>query len=110
MDLGLFEEMLYADDGQLINESQMDYGIPKAGQVPSMETILIEMPSRSGPFGAKGVGEPPIVPGAAAIANAVSAATGKRFPEMRLTPERVIKTLHNGAKGREKTIEKPPAV
>ena len=96
MGFGLFEEMLYSDDGQLINESLMDYGIPKADQVPSMETIVIEIPSRSGPFGAKGVGEPPIVPGAAAIANAVSAATGTRISEMPLTPERVSKALQNG--------------
>ena len=97
MGFGLFESMVYSDDGQLVNESLMDYGIPKADQVPSMETILIEIPSRSGPFGAKGVGEPPIVPGAAAIANAVSAATGKRILEMPLTPEIVSKALLNGA-------------
>ena len=97
MGFGLFEAMVYGDDGQLVNESLMDYGIPKADQVPSMETIMIEIPSRSGPFGAKGVGEPPIVPGAAAIANAVTDATGKRFSEMPLTPEMVSKALHNGA-------------
>ncbi|MEZ4521784.1 MAG: xanthine dehydrogenase family protein molybdopterin-binding subunit [Thermomicrobiales bacterium] len=97
MGFGLFESMVYGDDGQLISETMMDYGIPKADQVPSMETIMIEIPSRSGPFGAKGVGEPPIVPGAAAIANAVAAATGKRVTEMPLTPERVSKALHNGA-------------
>ncbi|MEZ4570953.1 MAG: molybdopterin cofactor-binding domain-containing protein [Thermomicrobiales bacterium] len=83
MGFGLFESMVYGDDGQLISETMMDYGIPKADQVPSMETIMIEIPSRSGPFGAKGVGEPPIVPGAAAIANAVAAATGSASPRCR---------------------------
>ncbi len=97
MGFALWEAMVYGDDGQLISETLMDYSVPKADQVPSMETILIEIPSRSGPFGAKGVGEPPIVPGAAAIANAASAATGKRFAEMPLTPERVSKVLNNGA-------------
>ncbi len=97
MGFALYEEMTYGADGQLVSETLMDYGLPKAGQVPSMETILIEIPSRSGPFGAKGVGEPPIVPGAAAIANAVSAATGKRLTDMPLTPERVSKALNNGA-------------
>jgi len=96
MGFALYESMVYGDDGQLISETLMDYGIPKAEQVPSMETIIIEIPSRSGPFGAKGVGEPPIVPGAAAIANAAAAATGKRFPEMPLTPERVSRVLNNG--------------
>jgi CO/xanthine dehydrogenase Mo-binding subunit len=97
MGFALWEAMVYGDDGQLISETLMDYSVPKADQVPSMETILIEIPSRSGPFGAKGVGEPPIVPGAAAIANAASAATGKRFAEMPMTPERVSKVLNNGA-------------
>lgn len=97
MGFALYEAMVYGEDGQLINETLMDYGLPKAEQVPSMETIIIEIPSRSGPFGAKGVGEPPIVPGAAAIANAVAASTGKRFLEMPLTPERVSKVLNNGA-------------
>jgi CO/xanthine dehydrogenase Mo-binding subunit len=95
--IALYETMIYGDDGQLISETLMDYGLPKADQVPSMETIVLEVPSRSGPFGAKGVGEPPIVPGAAAVANAVAAATGQRFLEMPLTPERVSKALHNGA-------------
>lgn len=93
---GLYETMTYGEDGQLISETLMDYGLPKANQIPSMETIIIEIPSRSGPYGAKGVGEPPIVPGPAAIANAFAAATGVRITEMPLTPERVIKALHNG--------------
>lgn len=94
---GLYEMMTYGEDGQLVSETLMDYGLPKADQVPSMETIIIEIPSRSGPFGAKGVGEPPIVPGPAAIANAVAAATNTRITEMPLTPERVVKALSNGA-------------
>ncbi|MFW6075128.1 MAG: xanthine dehydrogenase family protein molybdopterin-binding subunit [Chloroflexota bacterium] len=93
---GLYETMTYGEDGQLISETLMDYGLPKANQIPPMETIVLEIPSRSGPYGAKGVGEPPIVPGAAAIANAVYAASNVRIAEMPLTPERVSKALLNG--------------
>lgn len=93
----LFESMNYAADGQLLSGSLMDYNLPKADQVPSMETIILEIPAPTGPHGAKGIGEPPIVPGPAAIANAVAAATGQRFDEMPLTTERVAKALMNGA-------------
>jgi CO/xanthine dehydrogenase Mo-binding subunit len=93
----LFEQMTYADDGQLLNGSLMDYNLPKADQVPSMETIILEIPAPTGPHGAKGIGEPPIVPGPAAIANAVAAVTKRRITEMPLTAERVAKALMNGA-------------
>jgi CO/xanthine dehydrogenase Mo-binding subunit len=93
----LYETMNYAEDGQLLSGSLMDYNLPKADQVPSMEAIILEIPAPTGPHGAKGIGEPPIVPGPAAIANAVAAATGHRFDEMPLTAERVAKALMNGA-------------
>lgn len=93
---GLYEAMLYGDDGQLISGTLMDYGIPKADRLPTIETIILEIPSKAGPMGAKGIGEPPIVPGAAAIANAVANATGKRVTEMPLTPQRVIKAIQDG--------------
>ena len=93
---GLFEEMQYSEDGQLISSTMMDYGLPKSIQVPNIETIVLEIPSSAGPLGAKGVGEPPIVPGAAAIANAVANATGKRVTAMPMNAERVIKALQNG--------------
>ena len=89
--------MDYNDDGQLISGTLMDYTVPKAGQIPSMEMIMLEIPSVAGPFGAKGIGEPPIIPGAATIANAVAAATGKRVLAMPLTAERVSKAMQNGA-------------
>lgn len=54
---------------------------------------MIEVPSVAGPFGAKGVGEPPVIPGAAALANAVHAACGARGAELPLTPERVLSAL-----------------
>jgi CO/xanthine dehydrogenase Mo-binding subunit len=71
----------------------MDYAIPKATQTPEVETVLVEVPSRIGPFGAKGVGEPPVIPGAAALANAVYAACGARVTEIPLTSERVRQAI-----------------
>jgi CO/xanthine dehydrogenase Mo-binding subunit len=93
----LYEGLAYGDDGQLLSSTLMDYTVPKSIQVPPIETVIIEVPARSGPFGAKGIGEPPIIPGPAAVANAVAAATGTRITEIPLTPERVSKALANGA-------------
>jgi CO/xanthine dehydrogenase Mo-binding subunit len=86
---GLFERMEFDAQGTPMTASLMDYAIPKASQSPSLETAIVEVPSVSGPFGAKGVGEPPVIPGAAALANAVRAACGARVTTLPVTPERV---------------------
>jgi CO/xanthine dehydrogenase Mo-binding subunit len=67
--------------------------LAKASQSPSIDAVLVEVPSQFGPFGAKGVGEPPVVPGAAAWANAVRDACGARVTELPITPERVWRAL-----------------
>ena len=90
---GLYERMEFDAAGTPLVGSLMDYAIPKASQSPSIETAIVEVPSTSGPFGAKGVGEPPVIPGAAALANAVRAASGARVTELPLTPERVRAAL-----------------
>lgn len=92
----MYEGLEYDESGQLITSTLMDYVLPKSRQLPPIETVVLEIPARSGPFGAKGIGEPPIIPGPAAIANAVANATGKRVTEIPLTPERVRKALSNG--------------
>jgi CO/xanthine dehydrogenase Mo-binding subunit len=74
----LGEQLAYDDDGQLRTGSLLDYELPTVDQVPDIDVRLLEIPSPVGPLGAKGVGEPPAVPGAAAVANAVSRATGVR--------------------------------
>ncbi|MDB5074565.1 MAG: aldehyde oxidase and xanthine dehydrogenase molybdopterin binding protein, partial [Chloroflexi bacterium] len=58
-----------------------------------IQTLLVEVPSADGPFGAKGVGEPPIIPGAGAIANAILDATGVRPVSIPMTPPRVLEAL-----------------
>jgi CO/xanthine dehydrogenase Mo-binding subunit len=90
---GLFERMEYDASGTPITASLMDYVIPKASQSPSLQAVLVEVPSKAGPFGAKGVGEPPVIPGAAALANAVRDACGARVTELPITPERVRAAL-----------------
>jgi CO/xanthine dehydrogenase Mo-binding subunit len=96
---GIYENIVHDDTGTPITASLMDYTIPKASQLPELEAILVEVPSRIGPFGAKPVGEPPIIPGGAALANAVHAATGARVLELPLTPERVLKAMEQSANG-----------
>src|SRR2546425_4131279 len=87
--MALTEALTYDDAGRLTNPSLLDYRKLTAADLPNIETIIVEKPSPAGPFGARGVGEPPIVPAPAAIANAVHDATGVRLTELPLTPERI---------------------
>lgn len=85
----LHEGMVYDDSGLPLNPSLMDYSLPAADQTPPLDVRLVELPSAAGPFGAKGVGEPPVIPTAAAIANAIADATGARITELPMTAPRV---------------------
>jgi CO/xanthine dehydrogenase Mo-binding subunit len=90
----LLEELVHDEDGRLTTGSFLEYAIPTAERVPEIETLLVEVPAPDGPYGAKGVGEPPVVGGPAAIANAVAAAAGVRMRELPMTPPRVWAALH----------------
>jgi len=83
----LHEQMLYDEAGRLATASLLDYTVPGSHQIPTIEPVILEIPSQSGPYGLRGVGEPPVIPVAAAIANAVSAATGHRQTEIPITSE-----------------------
>jgi CO/xanthine dehydrogenase Mo-binding subunit len=85
----VYEAIVHDESGTPITSSFMDYTVPKARQIPELEAVLVEVPSPIGPYGAKPVGEPPVIPGGAAVANAVAAACGARVTELPLTPERV---------------------
>jgi CO/xanthine dehydrogenase Mo-binding subunit len=89
----LTEGLLFDEKGRLTNPSLLDYRKLTAADLPKIETIIVEVPSPAGPFGARGVGEPPIVPAPAAIANAVADATGARITELPITPERIAMAL-----------------
>jgi CO/xanthine dehydrogenase Mo-binding subunit len=90
---GLYERMAFDADGTLLSASLLDYAIPTAMQSPELRAVIVEVPSEHGPYGARGVGEPPVIPGAAAIANAVRDATGARVTELPLTAERVFRAI-----------------
>ncbi len=89
----LYEQLVHDENGQLLTGSLMDYAMPKAEQFPEIETILVEVPTVDGPFGARIVGEPPIIPGAGAVGNAIKAATGKRMTEAPMIPPKVAAAL-----------------
>ena len=98
----LFEE-LKLKDGKVLNKSFVDYKIPTIDNAP--ETFIamgVEHPEETGPYGARGIGEPAMVPGAPAIANAIYNATGCRLPEMPITPERMLKALQEKAAAEKK--------
>jgi CO/xanthine dehydrogenase Mo-binding subunit len=91
--IALTEGLLFDESGRLTNPSLLDYRKLTAADLPNLETIIVEVPSPAGPFGARGVGEPPIIPAPAAIANAVHDATGARLTELPLSPERIALAL-----------------
>jgi CO/xanthine dehydrogenase Mo-binding subunit len=93
----LFEGLEYDENGQLLTSTWMDYALPHSQDVPNITSIMVEIPSELGPFGAKGVGEPPVVPVAGAIANAIYDAVGARVTQLPMTPERVFDAI-NAAK------------
>jgi CO/xanthine dehydrogenase Mo-binding subunit len=89
----LFDSLVFVD-GEIVNRSLLDYQLPSIRDLPDKLTpIVVESPHRTGPFGAKGVGETGIIPLAPAIGNAVRDATGIRFHELPLTPERILMAL-----------------
>jgi CO/xanthine dehydrogenase Mo-binding subunit len=88
----MFEDLQYVD-GRVANPNFTDYKLPTIADVPEIETILVEQPSIHGPYGAKGVGEPSIIPAPAAIANAVHDAVGVRVQQLPITGARVLSKL-----------------
>ena len=95
----LNEEYIYGADGRLQNAGFLDYRMPVASDVPMIDTVIVEVANPRHPYGVRGVGETPIVPPMAAIANAIEQATGIRFTELPMSPPKVLKALEaaNGA-------------
>jgi putative selenate reductase molybdopterin-binding subunit len=92
---GHCEEMVYDEDGRLLNDSFGPYHIYRADEVPWMKVILVETHEPSGPFGAKAIAEIPKDGVAPAIANAIFHATGVRLRRIPFTPPRVYNSLRN---------------
>jgi CO/xanthine dehydrogenase Mo-binding subunit len=89
----LNEEYIFDAEGRMENAGFLDYRVPVASDLPMIDTVMVEVPNPRHPFGAKGVGEVPIVPPLAAVANAVSAAIGVRMPDLPLSPPKIRAAL-----------------
>jgi CO/xanthine dehydrogenase Mo-binding subunit len=94
----LSEEIVY-ENGRVVNPNLTDYKMPTTLDVPRVETILVQHPSLVGPYGAKGVGEPPNIEPPAAVANAVASATGLRLTSLPITAEHVALALRDAGAG-----------
>ena len=86
----LNEEYFYDESGRMVNSSYLDYRVPTALDLPMIETHIVEVPNPGHPYGVRGVGEVPIVPPLAAVANAVYRATGVRFTDLPMSPRRIV--------------------
>ncbi|MCY4388740.1 MAG: xanthine dehydrogenase family protein molybdopterin-binding subunit [Desulfurellaceae bacterium] len=89
----LNEEYVYGEDGCMQNTGFLDYRMPTCLDLPMIETVLVEVPNPGHPVGVRGVGEVPIVPPPAAIANAIYNATGVRMLDLPMSPPRVTKAI-----------------
>lgn len=87
--MGLMEEIVYRD-GHVVNPNWTDYKLPTIADAPEIEAILVQHAVEGGPFGAKGVGEAPVVPPPATLANAVARAAGVRVRSLPITPEKIL--------------------
>jgi CO/xanthine dehydrogenase Mo-binding subunit len=89
----LNEEFIYDENGRLSNAGFLDYRMPVASDLPPIDAVIVEIPNPDHPYGVKGVGEIPLVPPLAAIANAIADASGKRLYELPMSPPKVLKAL-----------------
>jgi CO/xanthine dehydrogenase Mo-binding subunit len=89
----LNEEYVYDEKGRLLNATLLDYRMPTALDLPMIDTVLVEVANPGHPYGVRGVGEVPIVPPAAAIANAIYRAIGVRMTELPMSPPRIVAAL-----------------
>ena len=88
---------MFDERGTLQNPSFLDYRMPVASDLPMIETVVVEVPNPNHPYGVRGVGETPIVPPLAAVANAVAHATGVRMDTLPISPPRLLAALERGA-------------
>lgn len=93
----LNEEYCFDADGVLENPSFLDYRMPVASDLPMIDTVVVEVPNPNHPYGVRGVGETPIVPPLAAVANAVAGAAGVRMASLPISPPRLLAALEEGA-------------
>ena len=90
----LYEEMILDENGKMINPSLHDYRVPTAMELPEIDSTIVDSYDPTAPFGVKESGEGPVQPTIPAITNAIYDAIGIRFTELPITPEKVLKALH----------------
>jgi CO/xanthine dehydrogenase Mo-binding subunit len=93
----LNEEYCLDANGALENPSFLDYRMPVASDLPMIETVVVEVPNPNHPYGVRGVGETPIVPPLAAVANAIARAAGVRMASLPISPPRLLAALEEEA-------------
>jgi CO/xanthine dehydrogenase Mo-binding subunit len=89
----LSEEYIYDKQGRMDNPGFLDYRCPVASDMPMIDAVIVEVPNPRHPYGVRGVGEVPIVPPMAAIANAIADATGRRLRDLPMSPPKVLSAL-----------------
>jgi CO/xanthine dehydrogenase Mo-binding subunit len=89
----LNEEYVYDSNGVVQNPGFLDYRMPVASDLPPIDTVIVEVPNPSHPYGVRGVGEVPIVPPIPAVANAIKRATGVRMCDLPISPPRLLEAL-----------------
>ena len=89
----LNEEYIYNAEGTMTNASFLDYRMPTCLDLPMIDTVIVEVPNPGHPYGVRGVGEVPIIPPPAAIANAIYDAIGIRMTELPMSPDRLLKAM-----------------
>ena len=95
----LNEEYVYTVDGRLDNPSFLDYRMPVASDVPMVDTVIVEVPNPRHPYGLRGVGEVPVVPTLAAIANAIGDAIGVRPQSLPMSPPKLLELMDGADSG-----------
>jgi CO/xanthine dehydrogenase Mo-binding subunit len=89
----LNEEYIYDKQGRMDNPGFLDYRVPVASDMPMIDAVIVEVPNPRHPFGVRGVGEVPIVPPMAAVANAIHAATDARLRDLPMAPPKILAAL-----------------
>lgn len=87
---GLSEQLLYDKNGKPLNDNLLDYKLPTSMDTPDLHTDFVETIDPSGPYGNKSLGEPPAIPVASAVRNAILNATGVAFNTLPITPQRLF--------------------
>ena len=95
-------EEIKVENGKVMNPNFTDYKYMTSMDIPDIETILVETDELHGPYGAKGIGEAVSIPTAPALANAIYNATGHRFRELPITPEKILIALKDSKEGKAK--------